>query len=80
MLFEHLWASLAPLFASALPAARSTRKTYSEKGLVIEMHTDIATAIALRAPRAEARATERHFSRAVEYLVQVRYRSSTSSL
>ena len=80
MLFEHLLASFAPLLASAVPAAWSTRKTYSEKDEVIEMHVGIAKAIAMRDPKAAARAMERHFSRAVGYLVQAKYRPSITSL
>jgi GntR family transcriptional repressor for pyruvate dehydrogenase complex len=80
MLFEHLLASFAPLLASAVPAAWSTRKTYSEKDEVIEMHTGIAKAIALRDPKAAARAMERHFSRAIGYLLQAKYQPSVSSL
>jgi GntR family transcriptional repressor for pyruvate dehydrogenase complex len=80
MLFEHLLASFAPLLASAVPAAWSTRKTYSERDEVIEMHTGIAKAIAMRDPKAAARAMERHFSRAVGYLLQAKYQPSVSSL
>jgi DNA-binding FadR family transcriptional regulator len=80
MLFEHLLASFAPLLASAVPAAWSTRKTYSEKHEVIEMHTGIAMAIAMRDPKAAARAMERHFGRAVGYLLQARYQPTVGSL
>ena len=80
MLFEHLLASFAPLLASAVPAAWSTRKTYSEKDEVIEMHTGIANAIAMRDPKAAARAMERHFSRAIGYLLQAKYQPSVGSL
>ena len=80
MLFEHLLASFAPLLASAVPAAWSTRKTKAEKEEVIQNHVLVAEAIAMRNPKAAAKAMERHFSKAIGYLVQARYKPSLSSL
>lgn len=80
MLFEHLLASFAPLLATAVPAAWSTRKTPAEKDEVIENHMGIAEAIALRNPKAAEKAMERHFTRAIGYLLQAEYRPSVSNL
>jgi GntR family transcriptional repressor for pyruvate dehydrogenase complex len=80
MLFEHLLASFAPLLASAVPAAWSTRTTRAEKDEVIENHVLVAEAIAMRNPKAAAKAMERHFSKAIGYLVQARYKPSVGSL
>ena len=80
MLFEHLLASFAPLLATAVPAAWSTRQTVEEKDEVIENHMGIAEAIAMRNPKAAAKAMERHFSRAIGYLLQAKYQPSVTDL
>ena len=74
ILFEHLLASFAPLMASAVPAAWSTRHTAVEEREVVQNHVSIAVAIAKRNPKATAKAMELHFDRAIDYLVQARYK------
>jgi GntR family transcriptional regulator, transcriptional repressor for pyruvate dehydrogenase complex len=73
ILFEHLLASFAPLMATAVPAAWSTRSTPAEEEEVIENHLGIAIAIAEKNVRAAAKAMERHFDRAIGYLVKAQY-------
>jgi DNA-binding FadR family transcriptional regulator len=73
ILFEHLLASFAPLMASAVPAAWSTRHTAAEQREVVQNHVNIAIAIAKRNPKSTAKAMELHFDRAIDYLVQARY-------
>jgi GntR family transcriptional repressor for pyruvate dehydrogenase complex len=73
ILFEHLLASFAPLMASAVPAAWSTRHTAAEQKEVVQNHVNIAVAIAKRNPKATAKAMELHFDRAIDYLIQARY-------
>jgi DNA-binding GntR family transcriptional regulator len=60
--------------ASAVPAAWSTRHTAVEKREVVQNHVNIAVAIAKRNPKATAKAMELHFDRAIDYLVQARYK------
>ena len=74
ILFEQLLASFAPLMATAVPAAWSTRHTRSEEEEVVENHLNIAIAIAEKNPEAAAEAMERHFDRAIGYLLQAKYR------
>jgi DNA-binding FadR family transcriptional regulator len=76
ILFEHLLASFAPLMLTAVPAAWSTRSTPEEEEEVIENHLGIATAIAEKNAKAAAKAMERHFDRAIGYLVKARYQPS----
>lgn len=73
ILFEHLLASFAPLMATAVPAAWSTRHTAVEQKEVVQNHVNIAVAIAKRNPKGTAKAMELHFDRAIDYLVQARY-------
>ena len=73
ILFEHLLASFAPLMASAVPAAWSTRHTAEEQQEVVQNHVNIAEAIAKRNPKGTAKAMELHFDRAVDYLIKARY-------
>jgi GntR family transcriptional repressor for pyruvate dehydrogenase complex len=73
ILFEHLLASFAPLMASAVPAAWSTRSSPEEEEEVIENHLGIAIAIAEKNSAAAAKAMERHFERAIGYLVKAGY-------
>ena len=74
ILFEQLLASFAPLMASAVPAAWSTRHTAAEQREVVQNHVNIAVAIAKRNPKGTAKAMELHFDRAIDYLVQARYK------
>ena len=73
ILFEHLLASFAPLMASAVPAAWSTRSSPEEEEEVIENHLGIAIAIAEKNAAAAAKAMERHFERAIGYLMKAGY-------
>jgi GntR family transcriptional repressor for pyruvate dehydrogenase complex len=73
ILFEHLLASFAPLMATAVPAAWSSRSTPEEEDEIIENHLGIAIAIAEKNPKAAAKAMERHFDRAIGYLIKARY-------
>jgi len=73
ILFEHLLASFAPLMATAVPAAWSSRSTPEEEEEIIENHLGIAIAIAEKNPKAAAKAMERHFDRAIGYLIKARY-------
>ena len=73
ILFEQLLASFAPLMASAVPAAWSTRHTAAEQKEVVENHINIAVAIAKRNPKGTAKAMELHFDRAINYLIKARY-------
>ena len=73
ILFEHLLASFAPLMASAVPAAWSTRHTAAEQKEVVQNHINIAVAIAKQNPKGTAKAMELHFDRAIDYLIQARY-------
>jgi GntR family transcriptional regulator, transcriptional repressor for pyruvate dehydrogenase complex len=73
ILFEHLLASFAPLMATAVPAAWSSRATREEEEEIVENHLGIAIAIAEKNPKAAAKAMERHFDRAIGYLTKARY-------
>ncbi|MFC3051951.1 FadR/GntR family transcriptional regulator [Kordiimonas pumila] len=69
-LFIQIVTSFAPLMEVAVPTAWQTRKAEEQKSVMIERHTDVATAIANRDPEAAGQAMKAHFDASIGDLLR----------